>query len=356
MTTAAPSIAVVGFLIIAFSVGRIALLRKCHYSQRRVFAEAFGLIAVALAALGTVIFSCADAIAFQDQAPPGSIYVVDGHRMRIYCEGRGAPTIILDAGLGNDGLIWSGVQPLLAKTTRACSFDRAGYGWSDPVNTSRDADHASLELHGLLMAAGIRDPIILAGHSIAGLYARDYAARYPEDVAGIIFIDASVPLRDEVSTAKDLQPKSRASPERLLEAVIFSLGFNHLLGACPGSLPGFRLYLKEPRLEGVCREHLSAFLGERDAMDLSGEEAAAFRASKLPILILSRWTTDESWNRQQESLRNLSSKSRRIIAADSGHYIQVDRPALFKKEISYFVRQVREKAPELIRPESTRIE
>ena len=95
---------------------------------------------------------------------------------------------MLDAGLGNDGLIWGGVQPVLAKTTRVCSYDRAGFGWSDALPPPRDADHIAAELHGL--ADGGRTstaPIVLMGHSIAGMYIRDYATRYPNEGCRIDF-------------------------------------------------------------------------------------------------------------------------------------------------------------------------
>ena len=116
--------------------------------------------------------------------------------MRIDCSGSGSPTLVLDAGLGNDGLIWGGVQPVLAKTTRVCSYDRAGFGWSDALPPPRDADHIAAELHGLLIAAKVNGPIVLMGHSIAGIYIRDYATRYPEKLAGLIFVDGSTPLQN----------------------------------------------------------------------------------------------------------------------------------------------------------------
>jgi pimeloyl-ACP methyl ester carboxylesterase len=94
---------------------------------------------------------------------------------------------VLEAGGGNDGLNWGGVQPVLAHTTQVCSYDRAGFGGSDTLPPPRDADHVTGELHALLHAAGINFPIVLMGHSVGGLFIRDYASHYPNEGAGLIF-------------------------------------------------------------------------------------------------------------------------------------------------------------------------
>ncbi len=337
-------------------IGRVVLLRRHSYSSVRALAEAVPLCAVGIASLAVLIVSVTDAIAFRDQTPPGRMYVVEGHRMRIDCEGVGNPTVVLDAGLGNDGLIWSAVQPALATTNRVCSFDRAGYGWSDPMSTRRDAESVSKELHGLLMAASVDGPVVLVGHSIAGLFIRDYAMRYPEEVVGLVFVDASVPPGGNPPGVKQPITGKKSLQESRVANVVFAMGLNRLLGACPGSFPGFRLRLTLPRIEGVCREHLPASESEQDNFDLSACEAAAFSTTRLPTLILSRWTMDESWNRKQEGLMALSSHSRRVIAARSGHYLQVDRPALLGEQIRLFIKQVRGEVPEPRELRSTRVE
>jgi pimeloyl-ACP methyl ester carboxylesterase len=166
-------------------------LRRKSYPAWRKIAERIVLTLATVAAVAVSASSAFNAIALYHyrHPPPGELYLVDGHAMRIDCMGSGSPTIVLDAGLGNDGLIWGGVQPVLAKITRVCSYDRAGFGWSDSVLPPHDADHIAAELHGPLAAAKIGGPIVLMGHSIAGIYIRDYAIRYPDDVTGLIFVD-----------------------------------------------------------------------------------------------------------------------------------------------------------------------
>ena len=157
--------------------------------------------------------------------------------MRIDCSGSGSPAIILDAGLGNDGLIWGGVQPALAKTTRVCSYDRAGFGWSDPLPPPRDADHIAAELHGLLAAAHITGPVVLMGHSIAGMYIRDYASRYPENVAGLIFVDASTPLQNRNAAFKAHPDPGPSRFGALLKKAAIAAGIPRLLGECSPHRP-----------------------------------------------------------------------------------------------------------------------
>ena len=195
----APALIVLAGILVAWlATRRILSLRRKSYPAWRKVTERIVLSLVALVAVVLAASSGFNAIALHHfrSKPPGQMYQVNGHQMRIACTGSGSPTIVLDAGLGNDGLIWGGVQPVLAKTTRVCSYDRAGFGWSDALPPPRDADHIADELHGLLAAAKIGGPIVLMGHSIAGMYIRDYATRYPAEVAGLIFVDGSTPLQE----------------------------------------------------------------------------------------------------------------------------------------------------------------
>ena len=322
-------------------------------SRKRLIFSFIVLIAIFVAGN-----SIRDAIVSNANQPPGMIYQVNGHAMRIDCIGTGSPTIVLDAGLGNDGLIWGTIQPVLAKTTRVCSYDRAGFGWSDPLPPPRDATHIAVELHGLLTAARIDGPILLMGHSIAGLYIRSYATRYPASVAGLVFLDGSTPTQ-KVDRAFQKSKPSKLSQRvtTFAERVAFLLRLSRLFGACPGSFPGFQLRNTMPRLEGLCHEHLDAYLSEREGAERASEATAHTDPyGALPILIFSRDTRNEIWNQKQENLKRLSTRSRRIIARSSGHYIQLDRPELVEREVRLFVEQIRGVAPQPAGYGSTAIE
>jgi pimeloyl-ACP methyl ester carboxylesterase len=354
-------IALIGILVAWFSTRRIFALRNKTLPTWRKITERIVLSLVALAAVVVAGSSAFNAIVLHHfrKSPPGALYVVEGHKMRISCAGSGSPTIVLDAGLGNDGLIWGGVQPVLAKTTRVCSYDRAGFGWSDPLPPPRDADHIAGELHGLLAAARIDGPIVLMGHSISGMYIRAYATRYPADVAGLIFVDGSTPLQNRNPAFKVYSTEGPLRSIRLLgNKALFAAGIPRLAGACSQSFPGFEASAAKLQQEDLCRERFDAIAGEMASFDRSGEETVHTGPyGALPILIFSqdpaKAASDgepadlaKAWNQMQEDLKKLSTRSRRVIAKGSPHYVQLMRADLIEREIPRFIEQIRGTAPE----------
>ena len=121
---------------------------------------------------------------------PGQLVDMGGYRMHISCQGEGSPTVILEAGGGDSSLIWALVQPQVAKITRVCAYDRAGFGWSDLSPKPRTAQNIVEELHILLVKSGITGPYILVGHSMGGMIIRLYAHQYPDEVAGMVLVDS----------------------------------------------------------------------------------------------------------------------------------------------------------------------
>jgi pimeloyl-ACP methyl ester carboxylesterase len=120
---------------------------------------------------------------------------IGGRQLNVYCLGTGSPTVILDAGFPDSTESWYRVQRPLARTTRVCSYDRAGIGFSDGATTPRTPEAVVSDLHRLLHAAGIAPPYVLVGHSIAGLYEPLYADRYPREVGGLVLVDPSRPYQ-----------------------------------------------------------------------------------------------------------------------------------------------------------------
>ncbi len=123
---------------------------------------------------------------------PGRLVDVSGHQMHIDCQGEsedGGPTVVIDADAANFSLDWVGIQRDLEGTLRVCLYDRAGYGWSEPVAAARTADEIATELHALLQASGEAGPYVLVGHGLGGVHAQLYAAKYPDELAGLVLVD-----------------------------------------------------------------------------------------------------------------------------------------------------------------------
>lgn len=119
------------------------------------------------------------------------VEVEPGRRLNLYCTGEGSPTVIFDSGVTGETVGWALVQPVIAKHTRACSYDRAGVGFSDPGTRTGTSANIVDDMHRMLNAAHIAPPYILVGHSYGGMNVRLYKDRYPSEVVGIVLVDPS---------------------------------------------------------------------------------------------------------------------------------------------------------------------
>jgi pimeloyl-ACP methyl ester carboxylesterase len=120
---------------------------------------------------------------------PGQLVDVGGHRLHLLCVGSGAPTVILESGLGEAAAYWGWIATAVAQETTVCAYDRAGRGWSDAAAASQDGVAVATDLHILLDRGHASGPFVLVGHSSGAQYVRIFAGRYPEQVAGMILLD-----------------------------------------------------------------------------------------------------------------------------------------------------------------------
>ncbi len=259
-------------------------------------------------------------------------------------------------------MIWGKVQPVLSRETRVCSYDRAGSGWSESRPDVRDSNAISSELHGLLKESGITDPIILMGHSIAGIHMREYEARYPEGVKGIIFLDGSTPLQDDRFPASFREEEKKYYGKLPWYKFLTIIGVARLMGQCSQVDRGFEPYADWIKADSCNPQQFNAVQAELAGIQPSGEETARLGPfGDLPILIFSQdpdkpmeqlppalsQQVPAIWNGMQEDIKKLSTRSRRIIAKGSAHYIQVDRPELVNREVAIFLQVVRGQAAPL---------
>jgi pimeloyl-ACP methyl ester carboxylesterase len=121
--------------------------------------------------------------------PPGKLVDIGGYRFHLNCAGSGGPTVVLEYGHQGSYFDWSRVQPEVARFTRVCYYDRAGYGWSDPSPRPRTPSWMSDELRSLLHAAGEKPPYILVAHSYGSVNAEMFAHKFPDEVAALVLVE-----------------------------------------------------------------------------------------------------------------------------------------------------------------------
>jgi pimeloyl-ACP methyl ester carboxylesterase len=274
---------------------------------------------LALAVIGAIYQAIATEIDRRTYPPPGELVDVNGHLMHINCAGEGSPTVILEAANGGMSAHWAQVQQQVAQTTRVCAYDRAGLGWSEPGPEPRDARQVSGELQALLEGAGIEGPYVLVGHSYGGLYARMYAARYPDKVAGVALVDSSHP---EQFTR---EPEGRAMYERT-ERLGTLLPFLTRLGVI--RLTNF--FPAHPDLPQQQRAQVEAFNSSTQHLVSTTEEfratpetAAQVRGTQSlgdkPLAIISAGEQPPGWLEMQEELAVLSSDSINHVVEGATH-------------------------------------
>lgn len=283
------------------------VLRVVH----RVVVGAIALIVVLLIA-GSIYQRIVGNVPDGRYAPTGQSVDIGGRVLHVHCTGQGTPTVVLDAGLGLGAVTWQHVQPALSAITRVCSYDRAGYGWSSAGPSPRTAARVTGDLHTLLERAGIQGPLVIAGHSLGGLFVRHYAAMYPADVAGMVLVDSTHEDQDK--------------PPAAIRAVVSVLGRAGITRAL------FRF--DDPGLNAMYKSNrsLDATIDEFAAVEESSNQTreAHFSLGNKPLIVLTSGSNDAdpAWHRLQKELASRSSTSKHIVATGSGHYIQDDRPAL----------------------------
>lgn len=228
----------------------------------------------------------------------GQVVDADGQRMWISCRGEGGPTAVLINGLRSDHTMWHPALAGMTRQTRVCEADRPGLGSSLKRRGSQRTDAAEQadELRAALTAAGETGPYVLIAHSYGGLIARAFAAQTPDDVAGVMLVDAVYP--------------------------------------------------------GIHRTFLPSYRGDwhegGTTIDMDASEQATRGGPDMgdtPLVVItagepgngSSWA-DRKWNRQQAKAARLSSQSRHWFAERSGHVVQRDQPGIIAKGLRWILR------------------
>ena len=281
------------------------------------------ILIIGLALVGAIYERMAEAADAKAYPPPGQLVDVGGYRLHINCTGTGSPTVVIVSGLGDWSTSWGGVvQPEVAKTTRVCTYDRAGLGWSDASSLPSDAAQFAKELHTLLQNANIPGPYVMVGHSLGGFIVRIFAHDYASEVAGVVLVDSMNPRQVTQSLSDSLARQSS------FQAALARFGIGRLLVKLPAIAPSmpageeayYPLYIRPQSLQKTANEYRG--------LPASAAEAAAVESfGDMPLIVLTAKLNDNpGWPEWQPELLKLSTNSQHLFAENSGHTIQFDEP------------------------------
>jgi pimeloyl-ACP methyl ester carboxylesterase len=280
-------------------------------------------------------------------AERGHVVQAGSIRMNIDCSGQGSPTVILESGSGGPSVDWLMVQPEVAKFSRVCSYDRAGYGWSDSGPKPRTSLQIARELHKLLRAAGEKGPYVLVGHSMGGYDIRVYTSQYPNEVTGMVLVDASHEDQDlrAPESIRKWQQENHKHPgwKKLKYFVQLHLGWARLMA--DRDAPDFwpKAFREEEESLMLSTKHQFATIDE-DQVFSSLSAAQVRSAGNLgdrPLIVLTATRQDDIapeiprkdaeaeedlWVHQlQPELARLSSDGKQIVV-DSSHEMPTQHP------------------------------
>lgn len=270
--------------------------------------------------------------------------------LSLNCSGQGSPTVILDSGLGVPAVGWDLVQPEIAKFARVCSYDRAGYGWSSAGPMPRTSSKIARELHALLTAAGEQGPYVLVAHSFGGFNVRVYTAKYPADVAGLVFVDTS--HEDQAGRLPPTLQKmmkdatTQLESQKKLARILIFFGIARLTVGDEGMAKMSKEFRDQVKYLQLQAKFVDATAGEMQSFSESANEVrAAGKLGDRPLVVLtagkevdlkdlpkgvSKQEMDDFqkvWmNELQVQLAQLSTHGKQIVVPDSTHMIPLERP------------------------------
>ena len=290
-------------------------------------------------------------------ARPGNLVAANGTRLNFYCMGSGAPAVVFDSGWEDWAPVWTIVQPQVAKSTRACSYDRAGAGFSDAGAMPRSSVQIADELHAALHNAGIKGPYVLVGHAFGGDNVRTFAARYTAETAGLVLVEADVggpnehrgdleriaelrECRDAVAAGKPLPPlparpgrPPRSCAQQFFRGLpesVWSPELNaRLLELAQSKVAMYDAFISEmeqmPADEAYLQQH-SHSLGSRPIRVLSTGYHGVHTLDPTRKLTAEQQQYQDGVARAQAAWLELSSNAKQLFTDQSSEYLPFDQP------------------------------
>lgn len=280
--------------------------------------------------------------------PAHLVRLAHGRTLNLVCSGRGSPTVLLESGFGAGASAWGLVQPQFARSTRVCSYDRAGYGFSPAGPRPRDGAAIARDLDQALRSARERGPFVVVGHSAGGLYARLFAARRPRETVGLVLVDTSVPFQNRSAAEAALQHGAlegvRRRPAQCLQAAV---------SGSTAALKGSGCYSDDdPQSLALALrpDTWRSQLSELDTLFLETSEEVARAAPvwrKAPAVLLTASPTGRPADQNDAAAWAWQAAHRqeaaKFIQADvqlvkSSHLIMIDRPEVVVAAVSTFLK------------------
>jgi pimeloyl-ACP methyl ester carboxylesterase len=263
----------------------------------------------------------------------GQLVDVGGFQMHINCTGEGTPTIVLDAGATGSSLDWNLVQPALSESTRVCSYDRAGMGWSESSPEPRTPEQVARELHTLLTNASVPGPYVLVGHSLGGKNVRMFTIQHPDDVVGMVLVDARSEYVDEMTSAAEVDDFHQTlSMQGHIYAIGRTFGVARILGATLFGAPPMSHDTRT--LMALLATKSSAVKASSNELRQRASSDQLLHGASLgdrPLVVLASGDNVESlafWPEGQQAQARLSTDGRLVVVEGSGHNIHWDQPSV----------------------------
>jgi len=285
----------------------------------------------------------------------------------------------MEAGAGDFSFDWALVQPQVARFARVCSYDRAGYAWSDPGPTPRSMRQIAFELHTGLLKAGIEGPYILVGHSLGGAIVRTYVSQYPKEVVGMVLVDSvheegligitdRTTKKDKIVRWRELSrgrqippiqtamtnPESSSNPQQARASSPAQTKVESPFDKLPARSQQMRIWARSQPYYNPARFSEFDFLSEELDSLYSEREKSKNPLGAMPLIVLTSTVSEygsadeqtkvrlsEDHKRVQADLLMLSTNSKQIVTNKSGHHIQLDEPGLVIDAIQQVVKASR---------------
>lgn len=307
---------------------------------------------------GVVYQATATAIEDRLFPPPGKLVEVDGIQLHIYCQGQGSPTVVFESGMGNSGYSFLNIHKQIAPRTRVCLYDRPALGWSQVGNKMYLKAEVTQHLHKLLEKAGEKPPYIMVGHSMGGVYIRDFYHQFPGEVVGMVLVDSA--SENEMTFYPQSEEPVTDFFSTMMNICTFVAGVGVLratgvmatiLEGSPGTPLEQRKILSRLNRVSFCL----AIHSEKVSSDIDlSQPNPPLSLGDLPLIVLvgakqlnpirnvfyigpvppAQRLNTQVWQEIQAQLAALSTNSELIQGLRSGHYVHWDEPALVVNAIN----------------------